>query len=328
MASQLATLEAIASTIHRQTALRGASDDPETADLAPDTHLTTVLIRQVKDLVDNHVTVPVTPSSVDISAAIEITRLARVADSVSRWSCCLKKYFEKTTAASIRADLVSTLVLNEARSIATTNQALDLAQAAGTAAMNAFGRRLVRPGDTEEIERWKQIAIRDYERVHGRKVNVVGQLGLSPALERRCFLNMRVLQLLELQDWLSSTATSPQILINLPIVPLHRQCQRKKLQEKSGDNCGICLEEFCEKDADRVPSAVVSLPLCGHCFHKLCITEWLQQNNSCPMCRRKFISVEECLEWADKVNRRRERRRRRKVRLHASRESIVRSGVE
>ena len=41
--------------------------------------------------------------------------------------------------------------------------------------------------------------------------------------------------------------------------------------------CSICLE----------PSCGVKLPACGHCFHKPCIFAWLEDNDTCPVCRQK-----------------------------------------
>lgn len=43
--------------------------------------------------------------------------------------------------------------------------------------------------------------------------------------------------------------------------------------------CSICLEEYHGKDRVR------SLAQCGHLFHAECIDQWLQKNNTCPMCR-------------------------------------------
>ena len=42
------------------------------------------------------------------------------------------------------------------------------------------------------------------------------------------------------------------------------------------DPCTICLESL-DTDAYTLN--------CQHAFHKKCVTEWLQQNNNCPLCR-------------------------------------------
>ena len=51
-----------------------------------------------------------------------------------------------------------------------------------------------------------------------------------------------------------------------------------KFEENPNENkCQICLTEW-NKDAYKMPS-------CKHCFHKDCITKWLEKNNTCPLCR-------------------------------------------
>jgi len=44
------------------------------------------------------------------------------------------------------------------------------------------------------------------------------------------------------------------------------------------ENCPICLVKI---------DKIYTLP-CKHNFHYLCITEWANRNNSCPMCRQKI----------------------------------------
>ncbi|KGN43349.1 uncharacterized protein LOC101214496 [Cucumis sativus] len=49
--------------------------------------------------------------------------------------------------------------------------------------------------------------------------------------------------------------------------------------EELGD-CSICLDELsCEKrEVMRIP--------CGHVYHESCIFKWLENHNSCPLCRK------------------------------------------
>ncbi|KAL8494921.1 hypothetical protein ACS0TY_019187 [Phlomoides rotata] len=44
-------------------------------------------------------------------------------------------------------------------------------------------------------------------------------------------------------------------------------------------SCSICIEEYSDKDRVRY------LDQCGHFFHVECIDQWLQKNNTCPVCR-------------------------------------------
>ena len=46
-------------------------------------------------------------------------------------------------------------------------------------------------------------------------------------------------------------------------------------------NCCICLEDI--KCGFKLK--------CGHYFHIYCITKWLKEDNSCPMCRLKIKFV-------------------------------------
>uniref|UniRef100_A0ACD5TID0 Uncharacterized protein n=1 Tax=Avena sativa TaxID=4498 RepID=A0ACD5TID0_AVESA len=52
----------------------------------------------------------------------------------------------------------------------------------------------------------------------------------------------------------------------------------KKLQQPERD-CPVCLEAFGEDDGVKV------VPACGHVFHAPCIDRWLDERNSCPVCR-------------------------------------------
>ncbi|XP_044257813.1 protein goliath-like [Tribolium madens] len=53
---------------------------------------------------------------------------------------------------------------------------------------------------------------------------------------------------------------------------------KKKKRRNSVPQCVICCESFLETDASRI------LP-CKHKFHTQCITQWLEESRSCPVCR-------------------------------------------
>ncbi|GJN20043.1 hypothetical protein PR202_gb07366 [Eleusine coracana subsp. coracana] len=45
------------------------------------------------------------------------------------------------------------------------------------------------------------------------------------------------------------------------------------------EDCPVCLEPFADDDGVRV------VPACGHLYHTPCIDRWLDEHNSCPVCR-------------------------------------------
>ena len=51
-------------------------------------------------------------------------------------------------------------------------------------------------------------------------------------------------------------------------------------QDRMLDTCAICLEEVDE--CDRVTGK------CKHSFHNCCIRQWIEKQNTCPMCRQKW----------------------------------------
>jgi len=53
----------------------------------------------------------------------------------------------------------------------------------------------------------------------------------------------------------------------------------KGLKEVDSGECSICLAD--------APEERLEMP-CGHAFGKECLTHWLEQNNTCPMCRKEL----------------------------------------
>ena len=49
-------------------------------------------------------------------------------------------------------------------------------------------------------------------------------------------------------------------------------------EHKIDENCTICLNEF--KKGDKV----YFLP-CIHCFHVVCLKEWVKSQKNCPICK-------------------------------------------
>ena len=46
-------------------------------------------------------------------------------------------------------------------------------------------------------------------------------------------------------------------------------------------SCSICIQNYV-KDYE-----LISVLFCKHIFHTNCIEEWLINNNTCPLCRKK-----------------------------------------
>jgi hypothetical protein len=67
---------------------------------------------------------------------------------------------------------------------------------------------------------------------------------------------------------------SKKAIESLPIVPIEQHHVDQKLE------CPICKDAF----QIGVQNPVVQLP-CKHLYHNECIVPWLQQHNTCPVCR-------------------------------------------
>lgn len=51
--------------------------------------------------------------------------------------------------------------------------------------------------------------------------------------------------------------------------------------------CAVCLCEYAQGEP------LVSLPACGHLFHRACVERWLTTSRECPKCRAAVLSVGE-----------------------------------
>lgn len=51
------------------------------------------------------------------------------------------------------------------------------------------------------------------------------------------------------------------------------------------NSCPICLNDFI------LDEVLLFLPKCGHAYHRACITEWLVNHNSCPLCKHEVITL-------------------------------------
>jgi hypothetical protein len=46
--------------------------------------------------------------------------------------------------------------------------------------------------------------------------------------------------------------------------------------------CSICIASHARRGSVRLR--------CGHCYHRTCISQWLQRADTCPMCRTRVLS--------------------------------------
>lgn len=65
-------------------------------------------------------------------------------------------------------------------------------------------------------------------------------------------------------------------------------CKRhmKSITEEKEETCCIELEE-CSICLCDIENKKMSVTICNHMFHKVCIKEWCKESNSCPICRRR-----------------------------------------
>lgn len=54
-----------------------------------------------------------------------------------------------------------------------------------------------------------------------------------------------------------------------------------------GECCSICLEEFLCDGINKSKNMLVRFR-CTHLYHQTCILQWLDQKDSCPLCRRQL----------------------------------------
>ena len=78
---------------------------------------------------------------------------------------------------------------------------------------------------------------------------------------------------------------------NTGIKKLLKHLKRKKLKardledENAAKQCSICFEDYAVGDT------VVTLPCdVRHVFHDSCISEWLKQKDTCPLCKTQITA--------------------------------------
>ncbi len=56
---------------------------------------------------------------------------------------------------------------------------------------------------------------------------------------------------------------------------------------EDGKECPVCYDAY-YTPADGVAEAAVRIKSCGHVLGEKCLDDWIQQNNTCPVCRKEF----------------------------------------
>jgi len=60
--------------------------------------------------------------------------------------------------------------------------------------------------------------------------------------------------------------------------PLKREFVCRRNRVLIGEPCVVCHEQYLENER------IIRLP-CAHVFHERCIMRWLEDHNTCPVCR-------------------------------------------
>ncbi|KAK1626592.1 hypothetical protein QYE76_000907 [Lolium multiflorum] len=56
------------------------------------------------------------------------------------------------------------------------------------------------------------------------------------------------------------------------------------------ERCAVCMERLpLPSPTPTTEEALLSLPSCGHTFHRRCIASWFQKGSTCPLCRRDMM---------------------------------------
>jgi len=58
------------------------------------------------------------------------------------------------------------------------------------------------------------------------------------------------------------------------------------------DNCSICLEKIHSNP---------NITICNHKFHRNCLNQWLNHNNTCPMCRTTLFHYTPKIDIMDRL---------------------------
>ena len=98
----------------------------------------------------------------------------------------------------------------------------------------------------------------------------------------RAFTFIRMFQQREREN--EGTPTPKTVLENLKKFDMSKEYCKKNDDKLEQPNCCVCLTDI------EMKMSTVLLP-CGHMFHDQCIKKWLEQHNTCPLCRFELKTV-------------------------------------
>jgi hypothetical protein len=60
----------------------------------------------------------------------------------------------------------------------------------------------------------------------------------------------------------------------------------------SNDQCSVCLEEISSQETQTTSGEKAAVRTnCNHIFHNGCVQQWLETNDSCPLCRANVTEM-------------------------------------
>lgn len=96
---------------------------------------------------------------------------------------------------------------------------------------------------------------------------------------------------------------SKKVVEKLPVIKLEDEAMLKSKTGEEGAECCICKEKL------RVGDEMQEMP-CKHLFHPLCLKPWLDEHNSCPICRHELPTDDHKYEsWKEREKELEEERR-------------------
>jgi hypothetical protein len=81
---------------------------------------------------------------------------------------------------------------------------------------------------------------------------------------------------------------TPDLITRIPTVPYDPDLFGEEDDRRYAGMCSICLGEF-EAEDD------ISVPICGHAFHRQCLGRWLRSHSTCAVCRQDVAQASEAL---------------------------------